>query len=454
MDNNLDSLENILKSLNPKEREETLRILQEFSKNGQSDTFMDLMHKDYEEIPVDIETFALDKNYLGNSWDEKNTIFPAWMKVLKDIFDSGKTYNECLVGDTFVRLPCGSIKTLEEICEDVWSGKVVRVLSYNIQYKVFESNLVTGAKHVGKRDCVEVELETGRKFVCTETHRVLDANGVYVNVGMLKPGDKLLSCYKYQYPNGVSVKSITRLKEQKSVFDIQVQNNQNFLLSCDIVSSNCIFTGAIGLGKTTIGIIGFAYVLYNLMCLRNPNEYYGLPPKDTITFSLFNVTLDLVEKVAFKELKQHLHASPWFRSHGTWVGKGATAKYVPNKNIEIVIGSKDNHTLGQHVFCLDGATLVKCVDKDGKDSFVPIQDLSKEARWIYMYNEYTKKQELVSIPYASIHTKTTNEICVITLEDGTQIKGDPEHRILLKSGEYKKLKDIKEGDEVLNVKSS
>ena len=43
----------------------------------------------WEEIPVDIETFLFDRNYLGNSWldgDGKRTMFPSWQKYSKVMF--------------------------------------------------------------------------------------------------------------------------------------------------------------------------------------------------------------------------------------------------------------------------------------------------------------------------------------------------------------------------------
>lgn len=37
-----------------------------------------------------------------------------------------------------------------------------------------------------------------------------------------------------------------------------------------------IFTGAIGLGKSTIAVICLLYMLYRLLCLKDPYLYYGL----------------------------------------------------------------------------------------------------------------------------------------------------------------------------------
>ena len=61
--NNIDELS----KLNDEERKVALEILQQFSISGQSDLFNELKYADYKEIPVDIETFLSDDNYLGKA---------------------------------------------------------------------------------------------------------------------------------------------------------------------------------------------------------------------------------------------------------------------------------------------------------------------------------------------------------------------------------------------------
>ena len=63
------NLENIeeLNKLKPEERELALQILEQYSKEGSSGLFDDLIYYDYKEIPVDIITFILDDRYLGNA---------------------------------------------------------------------------------------------------------------------------------------------------------------------------------------------------------------------------------------------------------------------------------------------------------------------------------------------------------------------------------------------------
>lgn len=78
----------LLDNLNPEERELALKILNDIS-NGDDNSFNELLYSDYDEIPVDIETFLRDKNYLGTGLineEGKFTVYPYWVKVLKDVF--------------------------------------------------------------------------------------------------------------------------------------------------------------------------------------------------------------------------------------------------------------------------------------------------------------------------------------------------------------------------------
>ena len=70
-----------LNRLSEEEKEIALKILNQYSANGSSDLFSKLIYDDYAEIPVDIETFIDDDNYLGNEKNEgKSKLYPYWRK--------------------------------------------------------------------------------------------------------------------------------------------------------------------------------------------------------------------------------------------------------------------------------------------------------------------------------------------------------------------------------------
>ena len=87
MGNSIDT--SALNSLSPQEREYALKILEDLANtNGNSQLYNDLKYSDYEEIPVDIETFLTDDRYLGNAWKDaggKLKLYPFWLERLKEL---------------------------------------------------------------------------------------------------------------------------------------------------------------------------------------------------------------------------------------------------------------------------------------------------------------------------------------------------------------------------------
>lgn len=78
-----------LDNLTEEERKEVLKILNQLSVNGESKSYNNLLYSDYEEIPVDIETFLKTSKYLGRGLidDEgRFTVFHYWVEMLKKIY--------------------------------------------------------------------------------------------------------------------------------------------------------------------------------------------------------------------------------------------------------------------------------------------------------------------------------------------------------------------------------
>jgi len=117
-----------LNSLSDSEKELAMKILQQLSTDGKSDLYNDLLYSDYEEIPVDIETFLRDPNYLGKGLinDEgKFTVYPYWVKTLKKIFPNPlepSAYNTLALsgaiglGKSFVAVLCGLYELYRMMC--------------------------------------------------------------------------------------------------------------------------------------------------------------------------------------------------------------------------------------------------------------------------------------------------------------------------------------------------
>ncbi len=112
-----------------------------------------------------------------------------------------------------------------------------------------------------------------------------------------------------------------------------------------------ILTGATRIGKSSTAITATAYMLYRLMCLRDPQKFFN--KKDVSKFSIlfFNITKDLAKGVAYREFNDTLKESPWFNAHGTFSSSENNFYYKPEGGkVVIDYGSDASHGLGQQVF--------------------------------------------------------------------------------------------------------
>lgn len=81
----------IYNSLSESEQSTIRKILEELSETGESETYEKVWLEDYEEIPVDIDTFLEDPEYLGKATNLGTQIYPFWREQLRKIFAGGDT---------------------------------------------------------------------------------------------------------------------------------------------------------------------------------------------------------------------------------------------------------------------------------------------------------------------------------------------------------------------------
>ena len=111
-----------------------------------------------------------------------------------------------------------------------------------------------------------------------------------------------------------------------------------------------ILTGSIGLGKSFIAVICQLYLLYRMMCLKDPYQFHQLQPIDKITFSMLNVTLEAAQGVGWDKMQQLLQSSDWFMERGNLNASRSNPQWQPPKGIELVFGSSNRHVVGRALF--------------------------------------------------------------------------------------------------------
>lgn len=200
-------------------------------------------------------------------------------------------------------------------------------------------------------------------------------------------------------------------------------------------------SGATRIGKTSTAIIILAYMLYKLMLYRNPHEYFQKKEVSKFTVGFANLTKELAAGVAFREFNDTLKECPWFMDRGKISRSDKNFYYVPEGDkIEIIAGSDSAHFLGKQCWCLSGDTQI--VTADGVKT---LQSCAGSYQDIVQLTDD-------GLQYTSAYvaqTATVDTLIEIELEDGSIIRGTPDHKVMLTNGSYKALGDLSSSDDLL-----
>jgi hypothetical protein len=73
-----------------------------------------------------------------------------------------------------------------------------------------------------------------------------------------------------------------------------------------------MFTGAIGIGKTTMASIVIPYMVHHTLCLEDPQDFYELLPGSRIAFMQMSTSDSQAKETLFGDIKARIQYSPWF----------------------------------------------------------------------------------------------------------------------------------------------
>lgn len=86
-----------------------------------------------------------------------------------------------------------------------------------------------------------------------------------------------------------------------------------------------------GSGKDYTSTIACSYIVYLLLCLKDPARYYGKPPGDTIDILNIAINSAQANNVFFKGFKSRVDRSPWFQ--GKYETKNGQIAFDKNVNV-------------------------------------------------------------------------------------------------------------------------
>jgi len=95
-----------------------------------------------------------------------------------------------------------------------------------------------------------------------------------------------------------------------------------------------------GSGKDYCSTISVAYIVYLLLCLKDPATYYGKPPGDSIDILNIAINAQQANNVFFKGFKTRIDRSPWFV--GKYEPKASEVKF--DKSITVHSGHSERES--------------------------------------------------------------------------------------------------------------
>lgn len=79
--------------------------------------------------------------------------------------------------------------------------------------------------------------------------------------------------------------------------------------------SEALLTGGIGIGKTTVAAIVLTYMAHWVLCLKDPQKFFGLMPGSRIAFMQMSTSEKQALEVVFGDIKARIRHSPWFQKY-------------------------------------------------------------------------------------------------------------------------------------------
>jgi hypothetical protein len=95
-----------------------------------------------------------------------------------------------------------------------------------------------------------------------------------------------------------------------------------------------------GSGKDFTSTVGCAYLVYKLLCLKDPARYFGKPSGDAIDLINVAINAQQAKNVFFKGFKTKIESSPWFA--GKFYAKADSVEF--NKSITVYSGHSERES--------------------------------------------------------------------------------------------------------------
>lgn len=119
------------------------------------------------------------------------------------------------------------------------------------------------------------------------------------------------------------IKASTQIYKKETLIQLygEEEGNKRWKQTCNEI----IFQLGKGSGKDYTSTIACAYIVYLLLCLKDPATYYGKPPGDSIDIINIAINADQAKRVFFDNFVKRITKCPWFA--GKYDPKVASIKF-------------------------------------------------------------------------------------------------------------------------------
>ncbi len=175
-----------------------------------------------------------------------------------------------------------------------------------------------------------------------------------------------------------------------------------------------VFSGATGIGKSTVASIMFLYDLARLLCLDEPQLKFSLPKAAKIYFTLTNSTLENVESVNYDPIINFIRSSPFFKSKFNNT-KSRSSLFVNNIDINMI--SRKVALVGKNVYAASSDEINQEINKGSSKSLVTEMYNRINSRFLIEGNNWPGH-------YTMISSATTESSLIQTIIDNAEEKED------------------------------
>jgi hypothetical protein len=128
-----------------------------------------------------------------------------------------------------------------------------------------------------------------------------------------------------------------------------------------------LYIAGIGSGKSYVSSMAIAYILYKILCLKDPQKQFGFATGTKIAFLNIATNFSQAKDVVFSEIKNRIDNNPWFQMYYSPDPKIKSLLRF-GKNLHVLpVGSNEESPLGYNIFgaIIDEASFhVATKDKD------------------------------------------------------------------------------------------